>query len=133
MNKIQLRKLRNQLKAERLAILQEIDELEIKLKNEKDRKERDRLTSEIKRLGGLLQEKVILNISDHDHVEEKEMYQDYATGKREGWSIPIEMYLSYKSRGFTDKKIAELFGGSPTKIARWKIINGLSKPRKQAK
>lgn len=82
MNKIEIRKKRVQLKAERIAILRKIDELQSALDSQKDRKKRREIRLEIQKLGKLLESKVLYNISDHEFADSSNDYRDYATGKK---------------------------------------------------
>lgn len=127
MNKIEIRKKRVQLKAERIAILRKIDELQSALDSQKDRKKRREIRLEIQKLGKLLESKVLYNISDHEFADSSNDYRDYATGKKKAWSMPIEKYIMYKKRGWLDKDIRKAEGISKHQLWNWKRKNGITR------
>ena len=103
LNKVQLRRKRIQIKAERMAILRKIDELQDATDHEKDKKKREKIKTDIQELGKELERKVVASISDHDFATNEE-FQDFGR-KRKAWSMPVEKYIKYKKRGLLDKEI----------------------------
>lgn len=127
MNKIQIRKARIKLKAERMAILRKIDELQSEMDTVQDKKRRKELREEIRKLGKELERKVLCSISDHQFTQSSEEYRDYANGKIQAWSMTVEKYLMYKKRGWTDKEIQEKECVSKMTLYKWKKKNGITR------
>jgi len=126
MNKTQIRKTRVTLKAERRKILMEIDELQIKLNDEQSPAKRKKLKNQIRRLGAKLETKVTSAVKNHKYVNSSK-FQDFATGKSEPWSMPLDKYVEFKKEGKTDPQIAESIGATESQIRSWKSRNRITK------